>query len=107
MTRFPTAIVAASVILSCCANVGAAPHEPTVVQRVDSANLRQGMTINEVIEAVGSRPSSAQQTICGARTGAPWICRILAFGSDGYLATLFENDDGVWRLNRWATPREG
>ena len=100
--RVRAVAVAASVMLLCWV-CGCTTYEATARDR--SANLRQGMTPSEVAKAVGLWPSSAQRTICGGHTGTPWICRIITFGGDAYLAAIFENADGVWRLNSWAISR--
>jgi hypothetical protein len=102
--RVRAVAVAASVMLSCSV-CGCTTYEATARDR--TANLRQGMTPSEVAKAVGLWPSSAQRTICGGHTGTPWICHIITFGGDAYLAAIFEDADGVWRLNAWAISRAG
>lgn len=78
------------------------PEQPRFSAEAASLRLSDGMTMQEVENTIGYRPSSASQMTCGGANGDPWPCRIWTFG--GSLNTLtvrFENDDGVWKVNSW------
>jgi hypothetical protein len=80
---------------------------PTAAPRFDpgaaSTALRDGMTMKEVEDAVGYRPSETGQMTCGAATPDPWPCRLWTFQS-GFesLQVTFQNDAGVWHVNSWS-----
>jgi hypothetical protein len=41
-----------------------------------AARLRSGMTISQVLLALGNRPTSALETTCFLQTGEPFTCRM-------------------------------
>ena len=74
-----------------------------------SANLRENMTEQEVMNAIGYRPNKVEQNVCGAQTPHSWDCKIYTFGycmfpiTAGCLTVYFYRDDeeGIWRVNSW------
>lgn len=88
----------AAVALSACA------ARPSDWQPI-SARLRQGMTEDQAIAAIGYKPSATEVVTCGA-PGATWECRMLSFDSSGsdqqHPLILYEaNHQGVWRVDSW------
>lgn len=69
-----------------------------------SLKLNQGMTMQQVISALGYRPNSAEQDTCGTSTPQPWPCRIWIFGNVySQLRVYFANVNGVWMVNNWSS----
>jgi hypothetical protein len=47
-----------------------------------AARLKTGMTISQVILALGNRPTSIAETTCHLQAGEPFPCRIWRYTSD-------------------------
>ena len=70
-----------------------------------SARLREGMTENQAIAAIGYAPNTTELVNCGAARGTVWECRMLYFGSSAseqHALVVYEaNYNGVWRVDSW------
>ena len=64
-----------------------------------SRQLRENMTIEEVISAFGYQPNMVTLETCGQHvTIGGWQCKIYHFGG---LSVLLRNADGIWVVNSW------
>jgi len=66
--------------------------------------LRGGMTISQVILALGNRPTSTLETICHLQTGAPVACRIWNYTTqyDELQIFFLYNEPGQeWLVYSW------
>jgi hypothetical protein len=69
-----------------------------------SLRLRQGMTENEAIAAVGQPPTSAEVRVCGGQNSR-WNCRILKFKAPGQSDEMIvyeAQSAGEWRVSSWS-----
>jgi hypothetical protein len=84
------------IVLSGCA----ARFDPNAA----SLRLRQGITENEAIAAVGQPPTSAEVRVCGGQN-SPWNCRILEFKAPDQIhemAVYEAQSAGEWRVDSWS-----
>jgi hypothetical protein len=89
----------ATVVLSACAS------RPGNWQPM-SLRLREGMTEDQAIAAIGYKPDTTEVVTCGGSRGAGWECRMLTFGSSGTdqqhpLIVYEANHQGAWRVDSW------
>lgn len=71
-----------------------------------SLKLTNGMTMAQVEQAVGYRPSASDETTCGTRVGPGWPCMVWYFngGMANTLQVLFRRTPvGAWVVNGWNT----
>lgn len=82
---------------------GATAHAQGFSAGSASLRLEDGMTMQQVATAIGYRPSSAQETTCGANVGPGWTCRVWMFngGLSNTLQVIFRLDGGTWVVNGW------
>jgi uncharacterized protein YecT (DUF1311 family) len=68
-----------------------------------SMRLRQSMTEQEVMAAIGYRPNKVEMQTCGSSTNHPWSCKIFTFGSlyENIKVLLEEDPLGNWTVNSW------
>jgi hypothetical protein len=69
-----------------------------------SARLDLGMSEQQVMNAVGYRPTKVEMDTCGQNTGKPWQCKIHTYGSWQYSLTVYFSQssyDGTWHTNSW------
>lgn len=87
-----------------------APIRPSYAQCADmdwgckSMRLRESMTEQEVMTAIGYRPNKVEMHTCGSSTDHPWSCKKFTFGSlYENITVLFEEDPtGNWIVNSWS-----
>jgi hypothetical protein len=85
------------------------PERPRVAACADtdwgclSMRMREGMSEQEVMNAMGYRPNKVEMTTCGSQTPQPWSCKKYTFGgSYNAIMVLFERgDEGNWLVNSW------
>ena len=68
-----------------------------------SLMLEPGMTEDNVVIALGYRPTKVEMKTCGPDKGR-WTCKIYVFGNSlGFLKILFGrvNFDSKWHVNSW------
>jgi hypothetical protein len=92
-------VLIATVVLSACAS---RPSD----WRPMSLRLREGMTEDQAIAAIGYKPDTTEVVTCEGTRGAEWECRMLSFGSSGTdrqhpLIVYEANHQGVWRVDSW------
>jgi hypothetical protein len=68
-----------------------------------SLRLRQGMTEQEAINAIGYLPNKVEQKTCGSNSsGGAWSCRILAYSDFRGSLRVYEQHNGdLWVVNGW------
>jgi hypothetical protein len=68
--------------------------------------LDEGMTGQQVINALHFRPNRIEQRTCGQQTRESWACRIWEF-TDGRrtLRVTFQRDTVGWVVNSWGVYR--
>ncbi len=89
----------ATVISSACAS------RPSDWQPI-SLRLKEGMSENQALAAIGYAPNTTEVVNCGAAGGVAWECRMLTFDSSGIdqhhpLIVYEANHNGVWRVDSW------
>jgi uncharacterized protein YecT (DUF1311 family) len=69
-----------------------------------SIRLRQSMTEQEVMAAIGYRPNKVEMQTCGSHTDHPWSCKIFTFGSLYENITVYfsEGTSDNWMVNSWS-----
>ena len=83
-------------------------NSPSDAQQVTwgqiSALLDKGMTEQEVIQAVGYRPTKVELQTCGQdTTGGAWSCKIYTFGNMyENLRIYFHEGTRGWLVNGWS-----
>jgi hypothetical protein len=82
--------------------------QPVVYFAAYGAALREDMSEDDVLKAIGYRPAAVSLTTCGPKTPRPWQCKIYKFGDvlNGELeVSFYKTADGRWLVNNWdATP---
>ena len=66
--------------------------------------LSEGMTENQVIQAIGYSPNKAELRTCGAETASgEWTCRIITFRDRGGRLEIFQrrSANDAWVVNSW------
>jgi hypothetical protein len=89
--------------------LNAFPTRPSAVKCADSdlgcmsMQLRDDMTEQEAISAIGYRPNKVEMTTCGSSTDHPWQCKLLTFGGLFNRLTVYltRNPAGIWEVNSW------
>jgi hypothetical protein len=68
-----------------------------------SLRLKEGMTEQQAINAVGYQPNKVEQKTCGQdAVGGAWACRVLTFGDVyGNLRILERRAGSSWVVNSW------
>jgi hypothetical protein len=71
-----------------------------------SQHLREGMTEDQALAAIGYAPSTTEVVNCGAAQRAAWDCRMLTFdssrtGQQHALIVYEANHNGTWRVDSW------
>jgi hypothetical protein len=66
--------------------------------------MRELMTEEQVMNAMGYRPNKVEMKTCGSDTPHPWSCKKYTFGgSYNSIMVLFQQDDeGNWVVNGWS-----
>jgi hypothetical protein len=69
-----------------------------------SMRLRESMTEQEVMAAIGYRPDKVEMHTCGSSTDHPWSCKILTFGSPYENITVYFEKGPIddWTINSWS-----
>lgn len=69
-----------------------------------SMRLRQSMTEQEVMAAIGYRPNKVEMHTCGSSTDHSWSCKIYTFGSSYDHITVYFEEGPVdnWMVNSWS-----
>jgi hypothetical protein len=91
-------------------SVQPAPTRPRYVPCADadlgckSMRLREFMTEQEVMGAIGYRPNKVELDTCGSSTDHPWSCKKFTFGSLYEHITVYFAEDqiGNWTVNSWS-----
>lgn len=95
----PLACIAVAALLTLSSGAVAQQFDPGAA----SLKLEDRMTMQQVMNAIGRRPDSAEQGTCGQGTPSPWPCRVWLFGrSPKQLIVRFESVNGVWVVNSWS-----
>jgi hypothetical protein len=97
-------MLAAVAVVACA--LGSAPlraeaEYPSVKKQM---KLDEGMTMEQVRALFGD-PDSTDQTTCGAKTAAPWPCRVWNFhGSEFRMFRVwFQKGSAGWMVNSWSS----
>jgi len=71
-----------------------------------SSLLDTGMTEEQIIKLVGSRPTKVEMEFCGPSTNT-WHCKIHTYGDLSHHLTVYfqRTSDGIWRVIRWTVFR--
>jgi hypothetical protein len=69
-----------------------------------SMRVQDGMTEQEVMNAMGYRPNKVEMDTCGSRTSHSWSCKVYTFGgSYSQIVVWFQRaDEGYWIVNSWS-----
>jgi|RhiMetdeSRZDD1v2_1073273.scaffolds.fasta_scaffold116728_6 hypothetical protein len=91
-------------VLGCTA---AEPQEAPDYGRL-SLRLRQGMSEQDVINALGQPNNSSLSTACGRDVGTPFTCKIWVYGHFAMNSVVIyfgENPAGSWFVMAWHSGR--
>jgi hypothetical protein len=86
----------------------APPPTPTFSANAASLLLKQGMSEEAVVSALGTQPISAELGTCGSKTRQPWQCKTWRYRDSPYglggrdLFIWFGEINGVWYVNNWS-----
>jgi len=69
-----------------------------------SMRMREAMTEQEVINAMGYRPNKVEMNTRGSSTSNPWSCKKYTFGGLYNNITVYfqQSDTGSWIVNSWS-----
>jgi hypothetical protein len=97
-------LVGALAVLGCGSTQGPDPnYKPPPDYRAWSLQLKEQMTEDDVLHAIGVPPSKVELKTCGQNLGKPWQCKSWTYGHVMNNLTVYfqKSSDDLWRVSSW------